>query len=312
MLKKAIPYIKIARPDHWFKNVFMLPGILLVVFFAPSFARDISWVRVLLGLVSACLIASSNYVLNEILDAEKDRFHPEKRHRPIPSGEVRVSVAYAEWLVLAATGIALAFGINRYFGTLAALLWVAGALYNVPPVRLKDHAYADVISESVNNPLRLAMGWYSTGFTALPPVSVLLAYWMFGAFLMAMKRYAEYRHIADHERAGQYRRSFIHYNEERLIESVFFYGSFFGMLSGIFMARYHVELVLATPLVALALAYYMHLGFKANSPVQHPERLFREKKLMMLVLLAFLACAVLLIVDIPAFRNLVTATPVEP
>jgi decaprenyl-phosphate phosphoribosyltransferase len=309
---KITPYIKIARPDHWFKNVFMLPGIVLVVFFSPTFARDISWLRVLLGLVSACLVASSNYVLNEILDRDKDKFHPEKRHRPVPSGQIRLPLAYAEWLILAIVGIAVGFGVNRCFGVLASLLWIAGTLYNIPPVRTKEITYIDVLSESVNNPLRLAMGWYATGYMALPPLSVVLAYWMFGAFLMAMKRYAEYRRIGDHERATQYRRSFAHYSEERLIESLFFYGSLFGMLSGIFMARYHVELVLATPIVALALAYYMHLGFKPNSPVQHPERLFRQKKLMGLVLLAFLACAVLLAIEIPAFRSFFTATPVEP
>ena len=306
-----VPYIKIARPDHWFKNVFMLPGIVLVVFFSPSFARDISWLRVLVGLLSACLVASSNYVLNEILDKDKDAFHPEKRHRPVPSGQVRLPVAYAEWLVLAVVGIAVGFVGNCYFGVLASLLWIAGTLYNIPPIRTKEITYIDVLSESVNNPLRLAMGWYATGYTAIPPMSVVLAYWMFGAFLMAMKRYAEYRHIGDHERASRYRRSFVHYNEEKLIESIFFYGSLFGMLSGIFMARYHVELVFATPIVALALAYYMHLGFKPDSPVQHPERLFRQMKLMGLVLLAFLTCVILLIVKIPEFREIITITPLE-
>ena len=72
------------------------------------------------------------------------------------------------------------------------------------------------------------------------------------------------------------------------------------------MARYHVEMVLATPLVSLAMAYYIHLGFKPNSPVQHPERLFRQKKLMGLVLLAFLACAVLLYVRIPLFERAIS------
>jgi decaprenyl-phosphate phosphoribosyltransferase len=85
-----------------------------------------------------------------------------------------------------------------------------------------------------------------------------------------------------------------------------FYGAIFGVLSGFFVVRYHVELILATPLVALALAYYLHLGFRADSPVQHPERLYRQKKLMILVGLAFLACAVLLYIHIPLFRKAIT------
>jgi hypothetical protein len=135
---------------------------------------------------------------------------------------------------------------------------------------------------------------------------------MFGAFLMGMKRFAEFRHIQASGQAAKYRNSFAYYTEERLQESIFFYGALFGMLSGFFMARYHVEMVLATPLVALAMAYYIHLGFKPDSQVQHPERLFRQKKLMVLVALAFLACATLLYVRIPPFRRAISPWIVPP
>ena len=311
MFAKLTPYIEIARPDHWFKNVFMLPGVVLALIFSPQLMDPFPWRGLILAVASACLVASSNYVLNEILDSERDRHHPQKHLRPIPSGKVSIPVAYAEWLLLGAIGIGVGFAINWRFGLISVLLWVAGAVYNIPPIRLKDHAYADVLSESVNNPIRLAMGWYATGITELPPTSMLLAFWMFGAFLMAMKRYAEYRHIGDSDRAARYRDSFGFYNEERLIESIVFYGTFFGILSGFFAARYHVELILATPIVALALAYYMHLGFLPESPVQHPEGLYRSRKLVFLILLAVIAVVVLMIVDIPAFEALIKATPLS-
>lgn len=307
-----MPYVKIARPDHWFKNIFVLPGIVLVYFF-ERLPLDFQFaVNVVTGLVCACLVASSNYVLNEILDAAKDKFHPEKKSRPVPSGEVKLPVAWAEWILLAIAGLALAFSLNWRFGITAAMLWIAGCCYNIPPVRTKDLAYGDVISESFNNPLRMAMGWYCTGITELPPVSILLAYWMFGAFLMAMKRFAEYRMIADPARAGQYRKSFAYYNEERLLESLFFYGTLFGMFSGVFIARYHVELVLATPLVAFLMAYYTHLAFKPDSIVQKTEYLYRDTKLVLLSVLAFLAFAFLLMTDIRSFESLIKPTKPDP
>jgi len=309
---KISPYIQIARPDHWFKNIFVLPGIVLVYFF-ERLPLDFHFaVNVVTGLVCACLVASSNYVLNEILDAGKDKFHPEKQRRPIPSGDVKLPVAWLEWILLAAAGLGLAFSLNGRFGITAAMLWIAGCCYNIPPVRTKDLAYGDVISESFNNPLRMAMGWYCTGITALPPVSILLAYWMFGAFLMAMKRFAEYRMIADPVRAGQYRKSFVYYNEERLLESLFFYGALFGMFSGVFIARYHVELVMATPLVAFLMAYYTHLAFKPNSIVQKTEYLYRDTKLVLLSVLAFLSFAFLLMTDIPGFESLIKPTKPDP
>jgi 4-hydroxybenzoate polyprenyltransferase len=300
------PYVSIARPSHWFKNIFMLPGMLLVVFFDPSVLGWALLAPVLKGFLAACLIASSNYVLNEILDAEKDRHHPEKQTRPIPSGQVSIPLAYAEWLILAVAGIGLGFLVNPLFGAFGLSLWVMGLVYNVPPVRSKDVVYADVLSESINNPIRLAMGWYVTGYMFMPPLSLLLAYWMFGAYLMGMKRFAEYRMINDPARAARYRRSFGRYTEESLVESIFFYGAFFGMLSGIFMARYKVDLVLATPLVAYTMAYYMHLGFKPNSPVQHPEQLYRQKKLLLLTGASFAACTALLFFDVIAFTEFIT------
>jgi len=306
------PYIQIARPDHWFKNIFVLPGIVLVFFFEHLPLDASLALNILIGLACACFVASSNYVLNEILDAPKDRFHPEKRLRPIPSGQVKLPLAWLEWILLAVVGLGLAFHLNWRFGVMASLLWLAGCAYNIPPVRTKDLPYADVLSESFNNPLRMAMGWYCTGIVSLPPASILLAYWMFGAFLMATKRFAEYRMIDDPERAGQYRKSFVYYNEERLIESIFFYGALFGMFSGVFIARYQVELVLATPMVAFLMAYYLHLGFKPNSVVQKPEYLYREKKLVFLSLLAFATCAVLLMTDIDRFTSFFKPTPATP
>ncbi len=309
---KIRPYIQIARPDYWVNNVFIIPGILLVFLYAPHRGGVMLWLQVLAGIASACLVASSNYVINEILDAPKDSFHPEKKNRPIPLGEVRIPAAYAEWLLLAAAGFALAFSVNHRLGFMMVLFWCAGMAYNVPPLRLKDVPYVDVLSESINNPIRLAIGWYSTGHEIMPPLSIMLAYWMFGAFLMALKRFAEFRKIQNAGIAAKYRRSFGFYTEEKLMESIFFYGALFGMLSGYFMARYHVEVILATPLVAYAMAYYIHLGFKQNSPVQHPERLYKSRKLMLLVGLAFVACVILLFVDIPFFQKLIEPWETPP
>jgi decaprenyl-phosphate phosphoribosyltransferase len=77
-----------------------------------------------------------------------------------------------------------------------------GLVYNVKPVRTKDRQYLDVLSESVNNALRVLLGWSAIISDVLPPSSILLAYWMGGAYLMAIKRYSEYRFINSSEQAG--------------------------------------------------------------------------------------------------------------
>jgi 4-hydroxybenzoate polyprenyltransferase len=198
--------VEIARIDHWFKNSFMLLGVVLAVFYRPE---SLTWPvvpRLLLAIVATCLVASSNYVLNELLDGPLDAVHPEKRFRPVPSGRIRPALAYAEWLGLAAAGVALAALVSTPVLACAVWLWVMGILYNVPPIRTKEWPYLDVLSESVNNPIRLLLGWFSIIALTVPPVSLLLSYWMIGAFFMAVKRYAELRHIGDRQVAAAYRR----------------------------------------------------------------------------------------------------------
>jgi 4-hydroxybenzoate polyprenyltransferase len=298
------PYARIARPHHWFKNLLMIPGALLLYFFHPGHWHSSQLAGIFAGFVCACLISASNYVLNEILDSPSDALHPEKAFRPIPTGKAKVSIAYVEWLALLAAGLAVGFAVNPLLGCSALALWVAGTLYNVPPVRLKDRPYLDVLSESVNNPIRLVMGWYAVAQASAPPWWILLAYWMLGAFLMAIKRFAEYRMIADKARASRYRRSFGHYDESRLIASTICYGALFGVLSGVFVVLHRLELLLAAPLVAVAMGYYVHLGFKDDSPVRDPDHLYRDRKLVILWTAAFAACAILLFVDLPAWTAL--------
>jgi decaprenyl-phosphate phosphoribosyltransferase len=302
-LNKIEPYLEIARPGHWAKNIFIFPGIVLALFFNPYLLTPFTYIRIFLALVCSCLLASSNYVLNEIVDAKFDKFHPEKAKRAIPSGKVNIKIAYLFWLFLAVIGLLTAFSLGLYFGLSSLSLWIMGICYNVRPLRFKDVPYIDVLSEAINNPIRLVIGWYAVGISALPPLSIVLAYWMFGAFLMGIKRFAEYRHIADPERAGRYRKPFSYYTEEKLLLSILYYAAFFGMMSGVFIARYRLELVLASPLIAYTMAYYLHVGFKPNSPAQHPELLFTQKKLILLVFLAFGACILFLFWDVPLFKE---------
>ena len=256
-------------------------------------------------LLATGLVASSNYVLNEILDAKRDALHPVKRLRPIPSGLVNLRYAYAEWVILGGAGIGLAYVFfGPTFTAVAGILWIMGCVYNIEPVRTKDKPYLDVLSESVNNPLRLLIGWYATRIDALPPVSLVMAYWMLGAFFMAIKRFAEYRKINDKDVARGYRESFGHYNEERLLVSVVYYAVAFGLFFGIFLLRYKVELIASLPLIAGFMAWYIHLGFKEDSPTQYPEKLYQQKGFVIYTIFCVIVMFALLMVDIPIIGHL--------
>jgi 4-hydroxybenzoate polyprenyltransferase len=289
-------------------------GILLAYFYHPELLRQTSPLTVFWAIAATCLVASSNYVINEILDAPTDRSHPVKRERPIPSGLVRLPIAYLEWVVLGLVGLTMASALNRPFFYSALLLLVMGLIYNIPPLRSKDYPYVDVLSESVNNPIRLLLGWFTVTAVEVPPLSLLIAYWMIGAFFMASKRFAEYRAIGDPATAGAYRRSFRFYDEQKLLISMFFYSTCFALFLGIFIIRYHLELILICPLVAGFVCYYLHITFKADSAAQNPERLYRERGLMLYLVICVLVFLALMFVQIPALYDLfnVQSSPVSP
>ncbi|WP_164103322.1 UbiA prenyltransferase family protein [Candidatus Laterigemmans baculatus] len=308
-LTATIPYIQIARPDHWFKNVFMLAGVVVAYFYemAPLTPQQV-WL-IPLALAATCLIASSNYVINEVLDARSDRGHPTKRNRPIPSGRVKLPLAYLEWAGLGAVGLLLAAQVNFSFLLAAVALLVMGMAYNIPPVRTKEVPYLDVLSESVNNPIRLMLGWFTITATLLPPMSLILSYWMIGAFFMASKRFAEYRQINDKAIASAYRRSFAYYDDNRLLVSMFFYASGAALLLGVFIIRYHLELILSVPLIAGFFSAYMHVALKENSAVQNPEHLYRETGLMVYLVITVFAFLGLMFVSVPGLYEIFNVAP---
>lgn len=295
-------YIAIARPDHWFKNIFMVPGMLFaMLYFQVTFTIELL-VAVIVGVVSTCLIASANYVINEWLDAEFDKFHPVKKMRPSVTKSLYAPYIYLEYAFLASLGLAMAYYISMPFFLLEVLLLVMGILYNVRPFRTKDRIFTDVLSESINNPIRFALGWFIFVPVMFPPLSIIVAYWMGGAFLMGIKRFAEYRFIDDPKVAGLYRRSFRFYTEHSLLISSFFYALTSAFFLGIFLVKHRIELLVSFPFFALLFAWYLKIGLQKDSVAQKPEQLYKRKYFRVYVILLGFLLAALLYFDIPALN----------
>lgn len=301
-------YVQIARPDHWIKNIFVIPGAAAALAVAPHDGAIALLPLVLAPLalagVSVCLLASANYTINEFLDAQYDRFHPLKSDRPGARGLLDGRLVLVQYLLLAASGLAVGAQVNAPFALTGLALVAMGVVYNAPPLRSKDKAYLDVLSESVNNPIRFLMGWFAVTGDVLPPASALLAYWMGGAFLMAIKRYSEYRGIGDPARAALYRRSFARYSEQSLLLSGFFFALCSAFFTAIFLIKYRIEFLLLFPLIATLFTWYVAIGLKHDSAAQAPEKLHRERAFMCFAAVTFLVAAVLFFVDLPLLRAL--------
>ena len=286
-----LEYLRPLRFDHWIKNLVVPVGSLLALAAHRSYpgAPDVG--AILLAFVVSGLVSSVNYAVNEILDAPFDARHPTKRDRPIPSGRVRV----APLLALTAAVALLAFGIAWWLLPSAVLggaaaLFVAGLVYNLPPLRLKDWPYLDAVTESLTNPIRIAIGWHAVAADA-PPILLLTAVWAFGAFLMTGKRLAELRLLGDI--AARYRPTFRAYSVTGLFAVQLAYAlAGFGALARLVVTQ-RPEVLPALPLVALLLGWAFKMTFEPESPLIDPEHLYR-RPVFLLVAVGIFALLVIL------------------
>lgn len=292
-------YIQILRLDHWIKQMFILPGFICAIILTDSTITNNMMINLLVAFLSTSIIASANYVINEWLDAEFDKFHPVKKNRSSVTEDVQGKYVWMLWAVLTIGGLLTGRAINYSFLIALFWLWFMGIVYNVKPVRTKDIPILDVLSESVNNMIRLMLGWFVVSPVTIPPGSLILGYWMLGAFLMAVKRYAEFRMINNPITAGKYRKSFRFYTLKSLLVSSAFYAMLSVLFIGFFLIKYRIELILFMPFFIGLFCYYLYLSYSEDSAVQKPEKLYHEKLLMLYCCFLIGVFSILMLVDIP-------------
>ncbi|MBL9024439.1 MAG: UbiA family prenyltransferase [Myxococcales bacterium] len=153
-LWRAGGIVRAMRPEQWFKNVFVLAPIV----FAKHLTHPTIVISAIGGFGTFCLLASSVYVMNDLVDLEADRVHPKKRYRPIASG--RVSIAAAKVLGVALVLIGLggaAIGPWPFLVTVASYL-VLQVAYSF---KLKKIAYVDVGCIALGFVLRVLAGSFA-------------------------------------------------------------------------------------------------------------------------------------------------------
>lgn len=268
-------YIAITRPDRWYKNIFVLLGVIIAVRFSHTpfceFAGSFFW-----GLASVYFLASANYVINELLDVESDKFHPLKNNRHLLIQNMNAVFIRIEYVVLLTAGFYFALHVSRYFWVTTIAFGVTGILYNMKPFRTKDKVYWDIISDAFTSPLRVMLGWFIVIKYSFPPTSLLLGFWMAASFFMGIKRYAEFRSFGKSENLKLYRYSFKFYTEQDLLLFSIFYGIFTMFFLGVFFLKYHRSLFVTLPFLIVLFVWYIHIGMKPNSLAQNPERIYHE------------------------------------
>jgi 4-hydroxybenzoate polyprenyltransferase len=153
-------YIKLLRPHHWVKNLF----VFIPAFFAAKIGLITTRPAIVLAFVAFCLIASAVYIINDILDLENDRRHEEKNSRPIASRRIPRRRAVAVSIILITLSLAAAF---------AAGIWVLYVILGYLALNLLYSSYLkhisliDISCIAIGFVLRVIAG----GFAAEVPVS---------------------------------------------------------------------------------------------------------------------------------------------
>ena len=167
------------RPAQWVKNL-VLP---LPFLFGGALATARGWWLAAAGLVVFCAVTSGVYLVNDVMDRERDRSHPVKRHRPLATGALSVATALSAAGVLGAGGLAAAFLLDPRFGAWTA---VYAALMITYSLWLKSVPFLEALIVAAGLPLRALAGAALAG-VAPSPFLMGCAY-LLALFLVVGKR----------------------------------------------------------------------------------------------------------------------------
>lgn len=298
-------FYSILRIEHWFKNIIIFPGIIAAVILKKNLIFNESlFLEIILCIISASLIASSNYLINEYLDRKEDKYHPIKKKRFFVKKKISFFYIFLIYLFFIFLGFLFSKNFSTAYKVILFIFVLCGIFYNVWPFRLKNYPIVDVLFESINNVIRFLLGWLIILPNQFPPISLILAFWMGGAYLMNVKRFAEYRFINNSKIAGLYRKSFIFYTENFLLIMSFLYALFTIFFTTIFLIKYKIEFIISMPFVSILFAYYLKLGLDKESLTQNPEKLYKSKELMIILILVIISLLFCAIINLPILNIL--------
>ncbi len=168
--------LKTMRPKQWTKNALVFIGFIFTLnqkwtLFSPTMWEWLA--RTILAFVLLCAVSSAVYILNDVLDIEKDRAHPVKRNRPLPAGRISPPQAIAAMLVLLGLAIPASFLLSPMFGLVVAGYYVLMVAYSL---WLKHMVLIDIFT--------IAGGFVLRAVAGAVVIDVAISPWLFVCTLL--------------------------------------------------------------------------------------------------------------------------------
>jgi len=252
------PYVKILRPHHWLKNLMLL----FPPFFAGMLASKQIFLDAILPLVAFSLGASAIYIFNDVRDAKKDKLHPRKKNRPIPSGSVSPKSALMLGNILLLAALLIGSTISKPFFIILFSYLLISCIYTL---KLKNIVVVDLFCVSLGFVLRLEAG--GQAFSTVISDWLFLNVFLLAIFLSTGKRLFEKRTLG--EAAKNHRLTLGNYPDGFLEGAMFMSGGAVLVTYAIYVIQ-HPYLIYSVPVCCFGLFQYIYLvkSGKSGDPTE--------------------------------------------
>jgi len=285
LIGKLKGFIRLARPKQLTKNL----SVFAALIFAKHVFEPDYFIKVLLGFFCFCLISSCVYILNDIVDANKDMLHPKKKYRPIAAGIISKKEAVALLLMLLPLVITGSFLLDIYFGAVIAIYFANNLLYSF---KLKHVVIIDVMSIALGFILRVVGGGLAIRVYISP--WILLCTLLLSLFLGFSKRRNELLVLegdADRHRKilDEYSLSFIDNMLSIVTASTVMAYSLYT-----FSSSDNYNMMLTIPFVLYGIFRYQYIIYKKNEGGSPEETVMSDIPLIINILLWVVCSTVIL------------------
>lgn len=277
--------IKTMRPKQWTKN--------LILFAAILFSNNLlNWQLLrtsIIGFVLFCFFSGSVYILNDIVDVEKDKVHPKKSKRPIASGQVKVNQAIIFFVVLLIGSLTASFWISTSFGLVGLSYVLLVSLYTF---KLKNMVILDIMAISLGFVLRAIAGAVLVGVRISP--WLLLCTILLSMFLALHKRKSEMQLFTNG--TGTSRKILEEYTPELINDMLHIVTSSTVMAYSLytFTGSHSIYMMGTIPFVIYGIFRYQYIAHTKDMG-ENPELvLLSDKPLIVDILLWVVSCVVIL------------------
>ncbi len=275
--------IKLCRPWQWYKNLLVFLALIFTSQLFDTGKLELTF----LGFISLSAISSANYIINDIVDRKTDKYHPEKKNRPIAAGKVSITEGAIMFVILSIISLSISLYLGTMFTICVVTLFLLTQAYSF---FLKNELFLDILTIAILFVIRAVSGAFIIDVKISP--WLILCTFFLSLFLSTSKRTADFLLIG--KKAHKHKKVLKYYNQELNDTLVIITTAMLIISYSLYSFFSDFSWLLATLPIALYTILRYNYLVKAGSVIgRRPEMIYKDIRMMISVgtwgLLAFVA-----------------------